>query len=368
MMNKQETNNQKILKETKTKIRVDFDRTSQFDRMKIKYLNWGFFGQVVFKIARFALLLGISYVILFPFFSKITYSFFSVGDFKEATVLLIPKYPTFATYKALATENHYFKAVFNTAIISILCGVVQTFICCVIGYGFAKYKFRGSKILFLSVIFMMIVPPVVLQSSLYYTFRHFSPLNIINSFLNIGNGIANTGNDNTLTLLRLRVPFMDWDLSNTFMPILILSLFGLAFKNGLYIFMMRQFFKGVPDELEESAYIDGSGVFGTFFKIILPLSIPMMITVFLFAFSWQWTDDFYVGPAFFTNNSVHLMPQFMKLEGFSLLADTTIHGYDNFRTAIQNTAGLMILLPLILVYVFCQRFLIQGIERSGITG
>ena len=70
-------------------------------------------------------------------------------------------------------------------------------------------------------------------------------------------------------------------LTNTFWPFAILSGTGLAFKNGLYIFMMRQFFHGVPDELEESAYVDGSGTFRTFFRIILPLSIPMMITIFL---------------------------------------------------------------------------------------
>ena len=76
------------------------------------------------------------------------------------------------------------------------------------------------------------------------------------------------------------VQFMsDLKLTNTYWPLIILSICGLAFKNGLYIFMLRQFFRGVPDELEESAYIDGSGVIRTFLTIILPLSIPMMITV-----------------------------------------------------------------------------------------
>ena len=75
---------------------------------------------------------------------------------------------------------------------------------------------------------------------------------------------------------------------------MLLSLGGLAFKNGLYIFLLRQFFRGIPDELEESSYVDGYGVFKTFFHIILPLSVPMLITVFILSFSWQWTDIFYI--------------------------------------------------------------------------
>ena len=75
------------------------------------------------------------------------------------------------------------------------------------------------------------------------------------------------------------------NLTNTYWPFVILSITGLGFKNGLYIFIMRQYYQGVPDELEEAAYVDGSGVFKTFIRIIVPLSVPMLITIFLFAFS-----------------------------------------------------------------------------------
>ncbi|MFA6947905.1 MAG: ABC transporter permease subunit, partial [Eubacteriales bacterium] len=132
----------------------------------------------------------------------------------------------------------------------------------------------------------------------------------------------------------------------------------------LYIFMMRQFFRGVPDELEESAYIDGSGVFKTFFTIIIPLSIPMMITIFLFAFSWQWTDDFYT-EVFFTTEGLKLMPDVV---GVPKSLDTNYAGQNLYVAAIRNTCGLMIIAPLIVVYLFCQKYLVQGIERSGIVG
>jgi len=149
--------------------------------------------------------------------------------------------------------------------------------------------------------------------------------------------------------------------------LMILSITAMAFKNGLFIFMLRQFFKNIPDELEESAYIDGSGIFRTFAQIILPLSIPMLITVFLFAFSWQWTDSFYVSlfyldkTAYQSFTNVYAIPQpFVEAIGKA--------GGSSFRAAIQNTASLMIIAPLVVVYLFCQKFLVQGIERSGITG
>lgn len=330
-----------IKKETKNKIRVDFERTSAWTRFKIKYLSLNFLGLTVFKIFRLVLLLGVSYVILFPFISKIASSFMSPTDFVDSTVKLIPKTPTLNTYKQIIIENKYLTALFNTALLSLVCAVLQTFVCCVVGYGFGKYNFKGSKLMFALVLFTMIVPHQTLKLSMFMKFKYFDIYGI-------------------LGLLGMETP----DLINTYWPLAILSATGLAFKNGLYVYMMRQFFRGVPDSLEESAYIDGSGTFRTFIQIIIPLSVPMMITVFLFAFSWQWTDSFYAR-LFFTSRSSHLLS---KIIAIPRTLDTEYAGGNMFSAAIRNTAGLLIIAPMILIYLFCQRYLIQGIERSGITG
>jgi multiple sugar transport system permease protein len=160
------------------------------------------------------------------------------------------------------------------------------------------------------------------------------------------------------------------DLINSYWPMLILSIGGIAFKNGLYIFMMRQFFKGVPDELEESAYVDGSGTFRTFFSIIIPLSVPMMITVFLFSFSWQWTDKFYTDLFFIEGSAskMHLLPDIYKNWPPSIEPPQGAAGTALYQNVFQNTAGLMIIFPLVIIYLFCQRYLVQGIERSGLVG
>ena len=352
-MNSQQTSNApRVMKESKNKIRVEFERTPLKERLKAKFLNMNFFKNVVVRVFTYVLLIGISYVILFPFFAKISGSFMSKDDFVDVTVKLIPKYPTLDTYKAIISENGYFTALFNTFTLSVLCGLIQTFVSCVIGYGLAKFKFKGNKLLFFLVIFTMVIPHRTLQLSMFMKFRYFDILGIFNF---LGGGV--------FEWLRI-LPFSSINLNNTYWPLALLSLGGLAFKNGLYIFMMRQFFHGVPDELEESAYIDGSGVFRTFLQIILPLSVPMMITIFLFAFSWQWTDNFYT-TVFFTKTGMTLMP---SIVGIPATLDTQYAAQNLYESAIRNTCGLLILLPLLVMYVFLQRYLIGGIERSGIVG
>jgi multiple sugar transport system permease protein len=152
------------------------------------------------------------------------------------------------------------------------------------------------------------------------------------------------------------------------MPLILLSATGLAFKNGLYIFLLRQFFRGIPDELEESAYMDGCGTFRTFVQIILPLSIPMMITVFLFAFCWQWTDDFYVGKVIdMTDLTNSQMLVDLVKEVPASLKSAVPEAQKIYDNAVRNTTGLMIIAPLVILYAFCQNFLVQGIEHSGIA-
>lgn len=341
-----------VMKESKNKIKVEFERTPLKDRLKAKFLSMYFVKNVVWYIFRLVLLIGISYVILFPFWTKIAGSFMAPEDFVDVTVRLIPKHFTLDIYKAVINELNYWDAFVNTLILSASTALIQTFVCCLIAYGLAKFKFKGNKLVFMCVMLTMIVPHQTLQLSLFMEFRYFDILGIFNL---LGGGL--------IEALKV-IPFTNLNLTNTYWPMIILSLGGLGFKNGLYIFMLRQFFKGVPDELEESAYIDGSGTFRTFIQIILPLSVPMMITVFLFAFSWQWTDDFYT-TLFFTTTKTTLMPDIVDIPK-SL--ETSYAGQNLYYAAIRNTCGLMIILPLIVMYLFCQRYLIQGIERSGITG
>ena len=361
-----------VRRESKNKIKVDFDRTPLKERLKAKFLSMFFLKKVVWYIIRLVLLIGISYIVLFPFFTKIAGSFMAPEDFVDVTVRLIPKHFTLDIYKAVWAEQHYLQAFTNTLFLSVSTALIQTFVCCFIAYGLAKFKFKGNKFVFMAVIFSLVIPHQTLQLSLFMNFRYFDILGIF-GFLD-GGGLKIPFTDITLLegvvdIIPEDIKFFEkWTasgltLTNTYWPLIIMSLGGLAFKNGLYIFMLRQFFRGVPDELEESAYIDGSGTIHTFLTIILPLSVPMMITVFLFAFSWQWTDDFYTG-LFFTTTKTVLMP---KIVGVPSSLTTDYAGQNLYYSAIRNTCGIMIIAPLIIMYLFCQKYLVQGIERSGLT-
>ena len=352
-MNATEQTTTKIKKESKNKIKVEFERTSLLKRLRIKYLSVFFLQKVIFIIFRLVLLVGISYVVLFPFFAKITGSIMSPEDFIDNTVKMVPRAPTLGTYNAIIIENEYYKALTSTAILSLLCAVCQMFICTLVGYGFAKFKFKFRNIIFGLVLFTLLVPHQTLQFSMFMKFRYFDFLNIyetIRKFMGV-----TVAKDLKINMI------------NSYWPLALLSMTGLAFKNGLYMLVMQQHFKGFPDELEEASYVDGGGVFRTYFTIILPNSIPMMITIFLFAFTWQWTDEFYVN-LFTTDTGPYLLPKIVKIPRTLTLSTAAIQASTMYQSAIRNTCGLMIIAPLVVVYLIGQRFLIQGIERTGVTG
>ena len=342
-----------ITKETKNKIRVDYEGKLSFqERLKKKLKTSNTWIKAIVNVFRFILMMGVSFVILYPFFARIAGSFMTKEDVVDSTISLIPKHFTVEIYKYIVLENHYVEALLNTVFLSIICALLQTLVACLIGYGLAKFKFKGNKLVMVLVVVTMIIPHSTLQLALS---QHFNQFDLFKVFAFGNKGLIQLIFGNSLNL------------GNSFWPYIILSAFGLAFKNGLYIYMMRQFFKGVPDELEESAYVDGSGVFRTFFQIILPLAVPMMITIFLFAFSWQWTDEFYAS-TFFSGASreIYLMPDVYKNIPPSLATDYA--GKVLYENVIQNTAGIMIIAPLVIVYLFCQKYLVQGIERSGLVG
>ena len=349
-----DSNTPMVTKETKNRIRVDYEGKLSFkERMMNKFKASNTWIRIGINIVRFLLMLGISYVILYPFFARIASSFMTKEDLIDPTVALIPKNFTLDTYKYIIIENGYFKALFTTAALSLMCALVQTFIACMIGYGLSKFKFKGNTAVLLAVVVTMVIPPKALEVAIS---RHFQFFDLGRALVWDYKGIIELIFGKTINM------------QNTFFPFLIISLCGLAFKNGLYIYMMRQFFKGVPDELEESAYVDGSGVFRTFFQIILPLSVPMMITIFLFSFSWQWTDKFYVDQFLVQEDFPTMFNLYSKIPETLSPPGNQFSGRLLYENSIRNTSSLLIILPLVIIYLFCQKYLVQGIERSGLVG
>ncbi len=299
----------------------------------------------ILKFFEYALLIGLCYYILSPLLLKIATSFMPESDLLDSLVVYIPREFTLWNYRRAAEFLSYWEALGNTFLISLAAGLIQMLVCSFVGYGLAKFKFKGRGVVMAVVFFSIVTPPLTYQTSMYLKFRYFDVFGIIE---------AVTGS--SVNLL------------DSLWPLVILSVTGFAFKNGLYIFMMMQFFRGFPEELEEAAYVDGYGVFRTFFRIIFPNSVPMLITIFTFAFAWQWTDTFYTSMFFSRIKTLSNMLS-RGFEGMNVDGHTmALSAGQPLTIALGGTYSLMVIIPLIIVYMFTQRFLTQGIERSGIVG
>lgn len=314
----------------------------------------------VFRVFIYVLLAGLAYLILYPLFVKLISIFMSEEDLLDKTVSLFPRHPTLAHLQTILRFDGYLTGMFNTAWISLVCALSQTFICTLIGYGFGKFRFKGQGFMFALVIFTMLVPAQIVSTSLYFKFRSFDIPNLFALVTAEGREQFMSGQGLLHLLFGSGIPMLD-----TIFPLLFLSLTGLGFKNSLYIFLMRQFFRGTPEVLSEAARVDGAGQGRIFLQIHMPLAGPMMVSVFLLSFAWLWTDSYYSNLFFPDMNVLSNVVRRIFTEigtGNPLLSSTKLAGVN------MNAAVFFIIVPMLILYIVLQRRFIQGIERSGITG
>jgi multiple sugar transport system permease protein len=140
---------------------------------------------------------------------------------------------------------------------------------------------------------------------------------------------------------------------------------GCGLRSGLYIYIFNQFFRGLPKEIEEAAFVDGAGVWYTYFKIMLVNATPAVITVAVFSMVWQFNDTFFA-KLFLISEDVVISKK------ISILQATIANDYKILDTAIQelylNAGIILVILPILIIYLLLQRYFIEGVERSGIVG
>jgi len=209
---------------------------------------------------------------------------------------------------------------------------LNVIVCSMVGYGFARFKFPGSNALFAIVIVTIVVP----------VHSYMVPM-IINFMYFLGS---------------------DWNLLNSWWALGLLTATGVGLRSGLYIYIFRQFFRGLPKEIEEAAFIDGAGPFYTYVKVMMPNAVSAIITVSLFAFVWHYNDTFYTSI---------LMPRVnflsTQLMGLGLLYRDMENVYSPLLIEMVVFAGVMlVVVPILTIYLFLQRYFVEGLERSGIVG
>jgi multiple sugar transport system permease protein len=289
-------------------------------------------------IVRALLVLGFCFIILFPLFLRLSVAFRSKEDIYDPTVLWVPRHFTLDNIKLAVESIDYVTALLHTLFISAGTTLIQLVSCSLAAYAFAKLKFRGSGILFALVVFTIVVPPQTIMIPVYMTYRYFD----------------------LFGLIPLLTSQKSVNLIDTFWPFFISSGTAMGLKNGLYIYIFRQFFRGIPKELEEAAFVDGSGIIQTFFRIVVPNAVPAFITVTLFSFVWQWNDSYYV--SLFLNRVKVLSTELMSM-GTNLKEPDPI-----YQLMLLNTGVFLTMIPLLILYVFVQRHFVESVERTGITG
>ncbi len=281
-----------------------------------------------YALLRFVVIFGLGFIILKPLIAKTLLSFMGSKDFLDNTVRLIPHHPSLYYWKQALEKIYLPGSLVRTILLSLSIGAIQVVSCTMVGYGLARFRFRGRGLAFVFVIVIMLVPYQVLSIAQYQSFVNFR----IGSF----------------------------QMVDTFLPLYILAFTGLGVREGLYIYLMRENFRSLPASLEDAAYIDGAGVLRTFWEIMLPNARIMMVTVFLFSFCWQWTDQTYSTLYLFdTKIFANVMSDVMVRHGVFL---------DNTGTlAARSAASLFMMLPLLVLFVLCQRVFVKSISRAGLA-
>jgi len=283
------------------------------------------------SIIRATLIIGVCFTILYPLLLKFAICFKSPEDLLDSSMAFLSRNPTLKTLKTAYKMMNYTESFWNTALLCTLSGLFHVISCTLVGYSMGRYKYKLKSIIFGFVIMTLIVPPQVISIPMYLFFGNMSLI------------------DNPVSLL-------------------LLYLTGNSLKSGLYIYLLTQFFRSLPKELEEAALVDGAGELKTMFFVMLPNARLMMITVFLFTFVWQWTDIFYTSMFFKNYELLSLNLGVVGSTYHQYMYNLKLPTHPMLISQMNNAGSLLFILPLILIYLICNKYFVQGVERSGIVG
>lgn len=250
----------------------------------------------------------------------------SPSDPAQANAInLVPNPVVWQNYKDVVTNEKLDFPLYtrNTLIIALLAVVGNTLSSAVVAYGFAKIRFKGRGVLFSIMLATMMIPFPVVMVSIFTLFR----------FIGDYTGVQMLG---------------------TFRPLWLPAWFGSAFS----IFLLRQFFLTLPDDLSEAARIDGCSEFGIFFRIMLPLARPALAVVALFTFMGVWND--FLGPL------VYLQRPEQYTLALGLQVFQSAHGGTQWNMLMA--ASVLVILPVIVLFFLTQKTFIQGIATTGMKG
>lgn len=290
---------------------------------------------------KYAFLITVGYIVIYPLLQAISMSFKSAVDYLDFGVTWIPNHGTLDNYKRAISNINLGESFFNTLWLEVVSAIIEVASCAIAAYGFSRFKFRGRNLLMFGLMLTMFIPPQMTIVPMMANFSHldfFGVLNLLGKLF---------GTDIRPNILDTPLAF--------YLP----SLFANGLRSGMLIYIYIQFFKGLPKELEEAAWIDGANPFRTFLSIVLPSSGVAILTVSIFSLVWHW-NDYYLAVMYTTED-------FPLAVALSQLP-SVLKGDYNVIYSVEMAACIIFIIPLLLVYMVLQKRFIQSIDRIGITG
>ena len=287
------------------------------------------------QIVVYGLLICIGFVYLYPILYMFSCSFMNRDDLLDSSVKWIPSTLYLQNYIDAAKSMSFWSSLLKGILIAGLPTLCNVLICMLVGYGFARFEFKGKKILMALLIFSYILPSQVTMIPTYVLYNNTGILGTIWAFV---------------------------------LP----AVFGNGLNAPIFILIFYQFFKQVPKVLIEAAQIDGAGYLKSFIKIAVPSAAPAILTVFLFSFVWYWNESYltelYVQGLSTKSIWVNLVVQLKNFDAsFNTLA-TTGDTATSLNESVRMAATALSILPLLIMYFFLQKHFVESIDRTGITG
>lgn len=280
--------------------------------------NVGHLLRVMGRILTYFFLSLGALLMLFPFAWMVSLSLGTMQDLWALPPRYIPERPTWGNYVTILTDPTFLlsRYVRNTLVITAASMVGQLLSCTMSAYAFARLRWKGRDLVFVLMLATMMMPPQVTLIPMYIIWRKLGAI-------------------------------------DTYAPLIVPGYLGSAYLT----FLARQYFASIPLELEDAARVDGCGFFSTYFRIMLPLAIPLMVTLGLFSFVGHWNDFF--GPL------IYLMtPEKYTIQ----LGMMAFRGQYFTDVPATMAVAVMVLLPVILIFLFGQQYFIKSVVLSGLKG
>jgi multiple sugar transport system permease protein len=277
------------------------------------------------KVMTFLLLMGVSILFIIPLLWMISTSLKEAQDL--VGIRWIPTRLAWENYVDAFSFGMWPQWTFNTIVITFSSVVGQVLSSSLVAYAFARLRWRGRDVLFSIVLATMMLPSVVTMIPQFVLFANLPAFGFMGSKV--------------------------W--TNTFLPLIVPAFTGSAF----YIFLLRQFMRGIPQDLSDAARIDGAGELRIWWSIIMPMTKPALAVVAIFTFQGAWQD--FMGPLLYLQSEKWYTLQ-LGLRQFEAAAG----GSPAWHWLMA--ASLMVMLPVLIVFIAFQRYFIEGFNFSGLAG